>query len=161
MAGSSTYTNWMAAYCEGALEGAEGTAWTAGACGERRLSTDDHPTTNSTDDAHADDAHADDAAHDAGHSEHGTHPQTVLCFMFVGCAIGGVSLWLINHLKINIPYTVLLFVEGIVLACVHEATGKSLGTLSDSIEMWLKIDPHLLLCVVVPAAVRLPPSAFR
>ena len=48
------------------------------------------------------------------------------------------------------PYTVALFAEGIFLAILHHATSFGLGAVSDSMHMWLHIDPHVLLYSFLP-----------
>ena len=53
--------------------------------------------------------------------------------------------------KIPIPYTVTLLICGIIIGLAHEATDKGLGRLSESIDQWLAIDPHLLLFAFLPA----------
>jgi len=52
-----------------------------------------------------------------------------------------------------IPYTCACFFFGIILSLIHDYSHHGLGTLSDSIEMWLKIDPHLLLYTFLPALI--------
>ena len=51
-----------------------------------------------------------------------------------------------------LPYTLALFLEGMLLEWIHEeADGKHpMGALSKSIEAWGRISPHLLLYTFLP-----------
>jgi NhaP-type Na+/H+ or K+/H+ antiporter len=76
--------------------------------------------------------------------------------MFVGLALGGLTQWVLTwrwFAWMGIPYTAILLVEGGCIAFAHEHFDHKLGLLSDSIEMWVHIDPHLLLYVFLPALV--------
>lgn len=76
-------------------------------------------------------------------------PEMVLCFLFVGLSIGSITTYCLSRYAQNIPYTVVLFIWGIVLS---QATIQlDLALLGESIRDWQHIDPHLLLFVFLPA----------
>jgi NhaP-type Na+/H+ or K+/H+ antiporter len=91
--------------------------------------------------------------HGAEHAKH----HVALCFMFVGIALGGVTQYLLTVRFLScfsgIPYTAILLVEGGGIAFLHEHFDHKLGLFSDSVEMWVNIDPHLLLFIFLPALV--------
>lgn len=86
----------------------------------------------------------------SSHGDHG-HPHVVICFTFVGIVIGLLTTHFISRKCHGVPLTVALFVEGILLGYVHTITDGGLGVLSESLDMWLNIDPHLLLFAFLPA----------
>eukprot|EP00656_Telonema_subtile_P050975 TRINITY_DN6740_c0_g1_i1.p1 TRINITY_DN6740_c0_g1~~TRINITY_DN6740_c0_g1_i1.p1 ORF type:complete len:785 (+),score=195.09 TRINITY_DN6740_c0_g1_i1:165-2519(+) len=49
------------------------------------------------------------------------------------------------------PYTVWMMVVGILVGLLHRGTNRGLGVLSESIDSWDTIDPHLLLYAFIPA----------
>ncbi|CAJ1332033.1 unnamed protein product [Effrenium voratum] len=50
----------------------------------------------------------------------------------------------------SIPYTVSLLIVGVFLGLFHVETSGGLGTLSESMTLWMAIDPHLLLFGFLP-----------
>lgn len=71
----------------------------------------------------------------------------VLLFMFVGLTLGIVVTQLIAVYGESVPYTVVIFLLGGILAC--SATG-ALGAWSDSIIDWVNIDADVMLFVFLP-----------
>lgn len=84
------------------------------------------------------------------------HEYMALYFMFFALSMGALSQWVITRYMRWAPYTCLILVEGIIVGFFHELGGAvgdntRLGSLSESIEMWMHIDPHLLLFTFLPA----------
>ncbi len=94
----------------------------------------------------------DDSAH---------HPTAHFAILwgFLSLFIGILIQYCITRFAPVVPYTAALFVVFTVLGGVHEVVSKANGTtaeadasvLSTSIEMWVNMDPHLLLFVFLPA----------
>ena len=86
------------------------------------------------------------------HDVHHEHPifHYALLFMFTAVAIGTTTQYFLSRKFPSLPYTVVLLVEGVILALIHESSDGGLGMLSTSINMWQKIDPHLLLFAFLP-----------
>jgi len=89
----------------------------------------------------------DEETHNGSHHE--VHPHFALTFLIVALSLGALCHQFKS--KLVFPYTVLLLLLGMGLGAIHSLTGEKLGSLSDSISMWTKIDPHLLLFVFLPA----------
>lgn len=79
----------------------------------------------------------------------GPEHEVALCFMFVGLSVGSLITYLISRYAHSIPYTVVLFLIGIILIqCVLFFDFRVLG---ESVQQWSRIDPHLLLFSFLPA----------
>lgn len=95
-------------------------------------------TTNSTNDGTSHDFHP--------------HAHEALLFPFIGIMMG----MMITHASSRLPalaalpYTVTLLFLGWILGAIHVESKGSLGTLSNSIRMWMEMDPHLLLYAFLP-----------
>ena len=74
-----------------------------------------------------------------------------ICFMFVGLFIGAVITYVLSRAAPNLPYTVVVFVFGILLGLGVEYS--DFGVLGESVDMWSLISPHLLLYIFLPALV--------
>jgi NhaP-type Na+/H+ or K+/H+ antiporter len=74
-----------------------------------------------------------------------------IVFFFFALLMGVATQHFLSRFMPNLPYTAVILVEGIALAAFHNGVNKNLGTLSDSIDMWVHIDAHLLLYVFLPA----------
>jgi NhaP-type Na+/H+ or K+/H+ antiporter len=112
-------------------------------------------------------------------AEYHHHAHHALIFMFVALVMGCATEWFLCRYAHWMPYTVAVLLEGGILAIVNAKTGSvhwlcqhgqkevahvmttvealtptvhgGLGTLSASMAMWSKIDPHLLLFAFLPA----------
>ena len=51
----------------------------------------------------------------------------------------------------SFPFTVALLIVGFSIGLLHRGTDKGLGVLSDSIDSWDNIDPHMLMYTLLPA----------
>eukprot|EP00928_Gymnodinium_smaydae_P023919 TRINITY_DN19542_c1_g1_i1.p1 TRINITY_DN19542_c1_g1~~TRINITY_DN19542_c1_g1_i1.p1 ORF type:complete len:1136 (+),score=198.70 TRINITY_DN19542_c1_g1_i1:54-3410(+) len=87
-----------------------------------------------------------------GAGEHLEHPHDTLIFLFIMLMTGT----LVMHLSFvpclhNMQQTVVLFVIGVVYSWIQEAGLKDVtGQFGLSYEMWMGIDPHLLLFMLLP-----------
>jgi NhaP-type Na+/H+ or K+/H+ antiporter len=77
-------------------------------------------------------------------------PELVIVFLFLTLAIGTVVTYLISryHIISSLPYTVVIFIIGIIFGLVHEDPMSSIG---QSITMWDGINPELILFLFLPA----------
>jgi sodium/hydrogen exchanger 10/11 len=93
------------------------------------------------------------SSHDGEHGEH-VHQQEALVYLVV-VLIVGTSIMQLTTLPWlhSLPYTVVLFVLGVCCALLYHALGdnaSSLGAFGRSYEMWMGIEPHLLMFVMLP-----------
>ena len=132
-----TYPNYCTAVCSGATP----SGWSSGVCEHQRGSLarelSASPSVGNSTTAHA--------------GGHGMHPHVALCWLCVSLVFGTATLHFTSRYMTWLPYTCVCMLEGFVMGAVHKMTGKGLGTLSVSIDMWLTIDPHLLLYAFLPA----------
>lgn len=88
-----------------------------------------------------------------------------LCFLFIALFCGAVITYTLSRLKSDLPYTVIVFLFGILVSfCIQFVSDRD--TLKQSIHMWDNIDPHLILYLFLPAllfgeAMRLNPHQFK
>jgi len=108
----------------------------------------EHPTEHPHDGGGGEDPHG-----GGDHEEH-HHPQVVVYFCFLTLFLGAITMHLLSRVKCcNIPYTVVLLLEGILLGVLQNLTNpsESLGALNQSMKMWSNINPEVLLYVFLPA----------
>jgi len=84
-------------------------------------------------------------AHAGGHTDQ-TAP---LWFIFISLALGSFARTALHGS--SVPYTVVLFVIGMLVALVYYYA--DLGMLEASLDAWSGINPHLLLAVFLPALI--------
>jgi len=86
--------------------------------------------------------------------EHESHPHDALIFLFIALLVGTcvLNLKLHRHLE-NLQETVTLFVIGIMYSMVFRGLDlrKDAGVVGVSYDMWIGIDPHLILFTMLPA----------
>eukprot|EP00746_Dinoflagellata_sp_MGD_P004011 gnl/MRDRNA2_/MRDRNA2_107772_c0_seq1.p1 gnl/MRDRNA2_/MRDRNA2_107772_c0~~gnl/MRDRNA2_/MRDRNA2_107772_c0_seq1.p1 ORF type:complete len:906 (+),score=138.75 gnl/MRDRNA2_/MRDRNA2_107772_c0_seq1:200-2917(+) len=92
-------------------------------------------------------------AEEGSSSEEHVHPHVALLFPFVSIMFGCMVMHAASRIPAVavLPYTVTLFMLGIFMGILHVETHGGLLTLSHSIDMWIAIDPHLLLYAFLPA----------
>lgn len=73
----------------------------------------------------------------------------VLWFIFISLAMGSATRTALHGT--SIPYTVVLFVLGMLVAVIYYYT--DLGALDKSLDAWASINPHLLLACFLPASI--------
>ena len=75
-------------------------------------------------------------------------PTDVIFFMFFGLIIGIIVTQILTRIGDPVPYTVVIFLLGVLLSIDNSYANVSVWT--DSIEKWSKIDAELLLFVFLP-----------
>jgi len=91
--------------------------------------------------------------HDEHHGGgHHAHVHKVLVFLFTALAAGALTLFLINHYMPSLPYTLALYIEGLILAIIIDRARTSLepSLFYQTVRMWEHIGPHLLLYSFLP-----------
>uniref|UniRef100_A0A7S4GL03 Cation/H+ exchanger transmembrane domain-containing protein n=1 Tax=Oxyrrhis marina TaxID=2969 RepID=A0A7S4GL03_OXYMA len=121
--------------------------------------------TDSGADQDADHAQAADHTTDTEHEEH-VHSYISILYLFfmVTCGMLVATIQSKKPAFLLLPYTVFMFVVGVIFGAIHIAASgydgathttkeAGLGVLSDSMEMWINIDAHLLLFAFLPGLV--------
>ena len=78
-----------------------------------------------------------------------SHPEEVLLFLFTALALGSLVTWFLSRYPIGVPYTVIIFVCGILFSVWANASG--LEDFGDSERQCTVISPRLLLFVFLPS----------
>jgi hypothetical protein len=98
--------------------------------------------------------------HEPHAAHHGSSAYLSILFLFVALILGSITEYATSRHCHNLPYTCTLLVEGIFIGAWFEWTGYGGSTLvrdtigariTESVEQWLHIDPHLLLYAFLPA----------
>jgi len=84
------------------------------------------------------------------HEEHHSTAHLVILFLFLVLAMGVGTTWVLERYMPAIPYTCVLFVEGLLIALLQPSSWLSFEI---SVAQWEKADPHLLLFVFLPPLV--------
>jgi NhaP-type Na+/H+ or K+/H+ antiporter len=89
---------------------------------------------------------------DTHEEEHGEHSQIEVLFSFFILAIfiGAATTYLISRWAPSLPYTVVVFVIGILIAAVTEIVDSE-DSLQKSVALWDRTDPHIILYAFLPA----------
>jgi NhaP-type Na+/H+ or K+/H+ antiporter len=93
------------------------------------------------------------SSHASAHSSH-NHPHNAMFFMFNAFIIGTVCLHVASLPALHsLQQTVCLFVLGILYSLLLEglSLNSHFGVFGSSYDMWMAIDPHLLLFSMLPA----------
>ena len=78
-------------------------------------------------------------------------PHAAILFLYFELVLGTLTSYFISRFTNAIPFTVLLFLEGIIIAVVHNYTvNDHSNTLLESIIQWEHINPHIMLFVFIP-----------
>mmetsp|Transcript_7852 Transcript_7852/g.17247 ORF Transcript_7852/g.17247 Transcript_7852/m.17247 type:complete len:1246 (+) Transcript_7852:169-3906(+) len=125
----------------------------AGSMTLRQLATVEESvsTTGHGEDEHVD-SHGDAHTCEAGHGAHdGPHQHDALLFLFNALVVGSA----VMHVHLHYPFmqqTVVLFLIGLFFSLLLEGLDwkTGLGVVGESYEMWMGIDPHLLLFTLLP-----------
>ena len=90
--------------------------------------------------------------HEEHHEEHHeAHTYEAGVYFGASLLIGALCLFLISRFYQAVPYTMAVFVIGLVLALVDHATEERLlGVYSRSMGRWRRMNPELLLCGFLP-----------
>jgi len=74
----------------------------------------------------------------------------VLLFLFITLGFGAFVTFISSRFSIGIPYSVTIFISGILLSVWANQSEKNIEFWS-SLDLWAKIEPHLLLYIFLPA----------
>lgn len=55
----------------------------------------------------------------------------IVCFVAIGIVLGGVIEWILQKISLPIPYTVVVFYIGIIVALIFKVCGTSTGQYID------------------------------
>jgi len=93
-----------------------------------------------------------DASHSSSHSEAETHQHDALIFLFNALLIGAAVMHFNTYFHF-LQQTVMLFMLGMIVSWIVEGLKVKgrIGVFGDSYDMWMEIDPHLLLFTLLPA----------
>lgn len=78
------------------------------------------------------------------------NPEVVVLFLFFGLTLGGLISYLLPRFRTGMPYTVVVFLLGIIIAIIENFSSGT-DTLKLSIEEWLNIPPKIIIFVFLPA----------
>jgi sodium/hydrogen exchanger 10/11 len=79
----------------------------------------------------------------------GSSSAIVICFLFVGLLLGSLVNVIFSEFNITVPYSVLVFIMGMLLGVIEIFGGSE--DLVFSMKVWTNIDPNLILFIFVPA----------
>ena len=75
-------------------------------------------------------------------------PEDIILFMFIGLCIGIVTMQILSRLGEPVPYTVVIFIFGII--CSSLSILNVSDVLTASINDWIKIDAELIVYIFLP-----------
>ena len=81
----------------------------------------------------------------------GTDPEVLIIFLFCGTLLGAVTTHFLSRYAPNVPYTVVVFLEGIAIAAICD--NVELGNFKDSVDDWADIDAELILFLFLPVLI--------
>lgn len=87
----------------------------------------------------------DDGEKYAGKSE------VLILFIFFGMGLGGFLTHFLSRLSINVPYTVVIFLVGIIISLF--VCNLDMGDMGHSARKWIDINPDLLLFLFLPVLI--------
>ncbi len=86
-------------------------------------------------------------------SEHHAHSYTALFWPFLAILLGVIIKNYIPSIPVlnRIPFTGFLFLFWLIVQVLHEQNQEVFSHMGNSMDMWIEIDPHLLLFAFLPA----------
>lgn len=78
-------------------------------------------------------------------------PEFIIQVMFLMIVVGAFNTHVLTRISLQIPYTVLLFVQGMLLALVMKKV--DMGNLGVAADVWGDVDPELLLFIFLPVLI--------
>lgn len=75
----------------------------------------------------------------------------VVQVVFVGVVVGAFNTHVLTRISLQIPYTVALFVEGMLLALLMKK--YPMGKFGVAADAWGDVDPELLLFIFLPVLI--------
>ena len=89
-----------------------------------------------------------DSFDDDDNPEREINPTAVILFMFFGLCLGILTLQVISRLGEAVPYTVVIFLIGVLTSFLFKV--HSNDAFEQSINDWVKINPDIMLFVFLP-----------
>jgi nitrate reductase gamma subunit len=80
-----------------------------------------------------------------------TDSELLILFLFFGAFLGAITTQFLSRHAPGLPYTVVVFIEGLILAALCD--NLDLGHLKDSVDAWSKIDSELIFFIFLPVLV--------
>ena len=82
------------------------------------------------------------ASEDNDYNEYRSSYEILVVFLVFGIALGAIFTHGLNRLKINLPYTVVMFINGMIVSfIVDHFNCKGFG---GSVRAWSKLDPEMV-----------------
>lgn len=78
-------------------------------------------------------------------------PELILLFLFFSLVFGIIIQMLLKSTGSKLPYTVVLFLSGILIGYMVNYRGDSITDFGESVHHWTNISPHLLLFAFLPS----------
>lgn len=78
------------------------------------------------------------------------NPDVAFCFLFIALLLGAIVTFLLSRYAPELPYTVVLFLIGIIFSLSFARVNDG-NVLKSSILLWDSINPTLLLFIFLPA----------
>lgn len=75
----------------------------------------------------------------------------VILFLFLGLLIGALSNYILSRRNSKIPYSVIMFLEGLLYGYIMKHF--YMDDLSDSMKTWAKVESDILLYMFLPVLV--------
>lgn len=96
------------------------------------------------------------SSHSSNAGAHESHAHEAMFFLIVSIVLGTLIYHALTHRLLNgLQYTVVLFLAGVITSFIFHGAhvSKRSGPFGRSYEMWMDIDPHLLLFTLLPPLV--------
>lgn len=84
----------------------------------------------------------------AAEAKESTDPELIIVFLFFGALLGATTTQILTRFAPGVPYTVVVFLEGIVIAAIND--NSDLGDFGKSVDAWTRIDAELILFIFLP-----------
>ena len=78
------------------------------------------------------------------------NPQNAIVFLFFSLVVGALVTYLLSRYLPDLPYTLVVFILGAIFAVII-TQAPSQNALQQSLQLWNRIDPNLLLFMFLPA----------
>lgn len=85
------------------------------------------------------------------HNKSGTDSEVLIIFLFVGTLLGAMTTHFLSRYAPGLPYTVVVFLEGILIAALCD--NIELGNFKDSVNDWADINAELILFLFLPVLI--------
>jgi hypothetical protein len=101
--------------------------------------------------ANGDEIDEDETNEEAIGVQESVRSEFIIQLMFAGIVVGAFNTHVLTRVSLQIPYTVLLFVEGMALALLMKKV--NMGKFGVAADVWGDVDPELLLFIFLPVLI--------